>query len=103
MFEKYIKNKTKNNFQLLLNETIDIIENICKQSESPLYLNILHQLYDMKENVIEVELFTGWDDINERYSIGGLAVKNFSEGTDIRNRLCALFGGAMDYLDYPDL
>lgn len=72
-------NYSKAEYILLLNETIEMFRLQCNNEEDFLSQNILEQLLDIKENVIELGVLTEWDDINERYTLGGLAVKNFEK------------------------
>lgn len=59
--------------------------------------NILEQLLDIKENVIELEVLSEWDEINERYTLGGLSIRNFDEDDELGLRLQNVFWGALEF------
>jgi hypothetical protein len=90
-------NPTKVEYQQLLNETIDIFRIQSKNEDDELSRIILDQLLDIKDNVVELGVLTEWDEINERYTLGGLAVNNFEEKDELGQRLKDVFGGAMEY------
>jgi hypothetical protein len=90
-------NYSKAEYILLLNETIEIFRLQCNNEEDILSQNILEQLLDIRENVIELGVLTEWDDINERYTLGGLAIKNFEEDDELGKRIQNVFWGALNY------
>lgn len=94
--------ETKSNYRKLLNETIAVLEKICKEDPSDLFLNFYYQLVDLKVNVVELEILREWDEINERYSFPGLAAKNLDEDDELREKLCDIFYGAIHYSEYPE-
>mgnify|MGYP004641106113 FL=1 len=90
-------NYSKAEYILLLNETIEMFRLQCNNEEDFLSQNILEQLLDIKENVIELGVLTEWDDINERYTLGGLAIKNFEKNDELGQRIQNIFLGALNY------
>lgn len=90
-------NYSKAEYILLLNETIEMFRLQCNNEEDFLGQNILEQLLDIKENVIELGVLTEWDDINERYTLGGLAIKNFEKNDELGQRIQNIFLGALNY------
>lgn len=102
MYKRLSENETKSNYRLILCETLALIE---KQKEGmPISLceDIYEQLLDIKESVIDRQIYTSEDDIDERYTLGGIAVKDFDDGDEMQERLCDIFGGASEYNLYPD-
>lgn len=90
-------NYSKTEYIQFLNETIEIFCLQCNNEEDIISQNILEQLLDIKENVIELGVLTEWDDINERYTLGGLAIKNFEEDDELGQRIQNVFCGALNY------
>lgn len=90
-------NYSKTEYIQFLNETIEIFCLQCNDEEDIISQNILEQLLDIKENVIELGVLTEWDDINERYTLGGLAIKNFEEDDELGQRIQNVFFGALNY------
>ena len=91
------ENATKAEYQQLLNETIDIFRLQSKNENDELSRIILEQLLDIKENVVNLGVLTELDEINERYTLGGLAVNNFEEEDELGQRLRDVFWGALEY------
>lgn len=96
-------NPTKEDYSNLLLETISYV-NALKNSEIDdyLYTLIIEQLIDIKEMIVDKRELIDEDEINERYSLGGIATRNFEEGNEMRERLCAIFSGAMDFAFLPE-
>ena len=107
MTDKYLKEfsdrESKNNYRLFLDESINIIERIVKQCDSQLYKIILNQLYDIKENIVETRKLTDWSDIDDRYTIGSLAVQNFEDSDSMRDRIQTIYYGAIEYINLPEI
>ncbi len=101
MYKGLEHNATKKYYRFILDETIGQIESD-PLSQTPFFQYILGQLYDIKENVVEKGIYSGWDEVNEHYTLGGFAVKNFEEGEEMRDRLCDIFGGACYYSEFPE-
>ena len=97
-FEK----KSKSEYRRFLNEVIGWMEDIMQRVDDDIYVLIYNQLLDIKENVVDWALFTEWDEINQRYTLGGLAVKNFEEDDEMRMVLVNVFCGAIHYSEYPE-
>lgn len=90
-------NATKIEYQHFLNETIDIFRIQSKNEDNELCHIILNQLLDIKKNVVCLGVLTEWDEINERYTLGGLAVSNYEEDDEFGERLKEVFCGALEY------
>lgn len=101
MYISLSENPSKKYYNHVLEETMVLIEN-SEEKNSPLYSNIFKQLKDIKENVIEHRLITDWDGINERYTIGAIAVQMFDDDDEMQNRLCDIFGGAVHFDELKD-
>lgn len=91
------ENATKLEYQQFLNETIEIFRLQSKDEDDELSRIILDQLLDLKENVVDLGVLTEWDEINERYTLGGLAIKNFDVDDELGLRIQDVFYGALDY------
>lgn len=101
MYISLSENPSKNYYIHVLEETMALIEN-SEEKDSPLYSNIFEQLKDIKKNVIEHRLIKDWDGINERYTIGAIAVQFFDDNDEMQNRLCDIFGGAVRFDELKD-
>jgi hypothetical protein len=91
------ENYNQHNYISILNDTIRIFEKMINETPLPIYDNILQQLRDIKENVVEKQIIVDPDEIDERYSLGGIAAKNFDEDDELKERLFDIFGGACDF------
>lgn len=91
------ENATKVEYQQFLNETIEIFRLQSKNEHDELSRIILDQLLDLKENVVDLGVLTEWDEINERYTLGGLAIKNYEEEDELGQRIKDVFWGALEY------
>lgn len=87
------ENANKAEYQQFLNETIDMFRLQSKDEDDELSRIILEQLLDIKENVVDLGVLTEWDGINERYTLGGLAVNIFEEEYELGQILRDVFGG----------
>lgn len=88
---------SRHHYRIILEETIGILQNEMEKNPFPIYQNIYSQLLDIKEMVVEKKILTDPEEIDERYSLGGIASKNFEEGDELRDRLFDIFSGACDY------
>lgn len=52
---------------------------------------------DIRGNVIELDALTEWNDINERYTLSGLVIKNFEENDVLGLRVQKVFWGALEF------
>lgn len=102
MYKRLSLNQTKENYRNILNETIQLIEASPDIQQNLLYQGILYQLNDIKRNVVEEGNYLSWEDVDDHYTLGGIAMKNFTDGEEMQNRLIDIFGGACDYYDYPE-
>lgn len=91
------ENATRIQYQQFLNETIDIFRLHSNNEDDELSHIILDQLLDIKENVVDLGVLTEWDEINERYTLGGIAIKNFDEDDELGLRIQDVFYGAVKY------
>lgn len=98
----FLDNENKHNYRFFLNETIRIIEESISNTQDELLKMILPQLHDIKINVVEQRTITDWDDIDERYTIGSLAIHNMDEKDTMRERILNIFYGAIEYNDFPE-
>jgi hypothetical protein len=94
---------TRSQYRILLNETISIFDELSKKTSLPLFKQILQELKDIKAFVVDIPIFDDWEKINDRFSIGAIATKNFEEGNELRDRLCDVFGGAIEYAEMKEL
>lgn len=61
-----------------------------------------YQLVDIQKNVVDEGLYSDWEQINERYTLGAIAVKNYYEDEEMYQRLCDIFGEAIIYSEPQD-
>ncbi len=94
---------TRSQYRILLNETICVFDELNKKTSLPLFKQILQELKDIKAFVVDIPIFDDWEKINDRFSIGALATNNFEEGSELRDRLCDVFGGAIEYAEMKEL
>lgn len=97
MYRGFLDKETKSNYRKILDATIALVKQRYELTQLPLYNNIYVQLLDIKENVVMSSNFVNPDEIDERYSIGAIATKNFSEDGEMQERLYDIFSGACDY------
>lgn len=102
MYISLINNKTKAYYRQIVDSTLAIAEDHVKESESPLWISIVNQIKDIKENVVETQSITDWEDIYDRYSLGRIALEYFEEDDEMYQRLCDIFGGAVHYNELHD-
>ncbi|WP_455663853.1 immunity protein Tsi6 family protein [Phocaeicola sp.] len=98
MYIRLYEKATKNYYRQILDETIAIINSNLEQPPLPVYQSVLNQLFDIKENVVKKALLVDPEEISERYSLGGIAVKNFDDNVELQNRLMDIFMGVCDYV-----
>lgn len=102
MYQRLSNNKTKAYYKQLLGETIALVSDLLQNESDILTQNIFDQLNDIQKNVVNEGLYSGWEEINERYTLGAIAVKNYEEEEEMYQRLCDIFGGAIVYHELPD-
>ena len=107
MTDKYLNEfsnrESKRNYRFFLDETINIVDGVVKRSDRQLFKIILSQLYDIKENVVKTGRLTDWTDIDDRYTIGSLAIKSFDDNDPMKDRIQTIFYGAIEYVNLPEL
>ena len=91
------ENTSKSEYIRFLDETIEKFRLQSNNKGDELSQNILEQLLDIKENVVELEVLTEWDEINERYTLGGLSIRNFGENDELGLRIKDVFWGALEF------
>lgn len=101
LHDRFLKQETKSNYKMFLNEAIGKFKMLADITQDPIYRLIQEQLVDIGENVVNLQIYNEWDEINERYSLGGIAIKNFGESEYIYRYLLDLFNGAIKYSDLP--
>jgi len=102
MYSRLEDNKTKKYYKKVLDETIIMVDHIRLKSSNPMFVNICNQLKDIQENVVIHQTYFGWEQINNHYSLGAIATKNFDEGEELRDRLFDIFWGAIDFKHFPE-
>ena len=101
MYRQLSDNKTKLHYKEILNETLLIAEEHLSLEQTTLWNSIVNQLRDIKEKVVEKQTFTGWEEIYDRYTLGAIAVRDFSDNDEMQDRLCDIYSGAIDYSSMP--
>ncbi|MBK2266493.1 MULTISPECIES: immunity protein Tsi6 family protein [Francisella] len=104
MYIRLNKNRTKKYYQTIVNLAIKETEAILeKNSKITLYNSIYNQLLDIQEQIINNNAILSEDELYDRYSLGAIAVKNFSlENDEYAQKLSDSFGGAFDYSSMPE-
>lgn len=100
MYDDSKQIETKEQYCFIVDETIGMLENMRQYSAA--YEEIYDQLVDLKKNVIEEQTLVEPDDIDDRYSFGGIAVKSFKEGDEIRELLCDILWGTLHFQELND-
>lgn len=99
---QFMQKETKRNYSIFLNATIRMFGDIVQATDDYLYKTIYDQLIDIKKNVVETATLKDYDAINERYNLGGLAIKNFDDDDELRIILTTVFKGALYYSELPE-
>ena len=102
MYKKLEEEKTVQYYSELLNNTLSIAERRLTKSQSPLWISIVNQLRDIKEKVIVKQIFSDWEDVYERYTLGIIAIREIPENDEMQARLCDIFWGAVHYNELSD-
>lgn len=93
---------TKSEYRNNLYEVIDLFKDLQHKNPSPIFQSIINQLLDIKELVVDNQIITGAFEIDERYTLGAIAVRYFEEGSELRDKLSEIFYGAIHYSEYPE-
>lgn len=99
---QFLQKETKHNYSVFLSAAICLVEDIMQTTDDYLYKMIYDQLMDIRSNVVETTVLKDYDTINERYNLGGLAIKNFDEDDELQNILKNIFRGALYYSELPE-
>ena len=102
MYISLIDNKTKSYYRQIIDSTLSIAESQMQESGSPLWISIVNQIKDIKENIVDTQTIADWEDIFDRYSLGRIALEYFEEDDEMYQRLCDIFGGAVHYNELPE-
>lgn len=102
MNRRLAETPSKQEYRQYLNETISFVEELLAKTPFELYEEILAELRDIKSYVVDYPIISGWDQVNERFSLGSIATKNLEEGTELRDRLCDVFAGATEYAEMKE-
>ena len=102
MYQRLSEHKTKFYYKKILKDTIVIVADSLEQEPDVLIQNIHDQLVDIQKNIVDNGLYSDWEQINERYTLGAIAVKNYDEDDEMYQRLCDIYGGAILYSELPD-
>ncbi len=52
--------------------------------------------------IVENQIITDAFEIDERYTLGAIAVRYFEESSELRDKLSGIFYGAIHYSEYPE-
>lgn len=106
MYRNLESDYTKKRFLEILSETQKIVEAELSEHEHDiqrdLWISIISQINDIRENVVEKHILTDWEDIYERYSIGSIGLQCFNEQDEMQSRLCDIFAGAVHFRELGD-
>lgn len=101
MYQRLSDNYTKKYYLNMLESTRQIILNILNQEKTPLWNSILSQIEDIQYK-IKNKIIEDWEDVYERYSIGTIAIKCFSENDEMQLRLMDIFFGIVHFNELPN-
>ncbi|GAB2700570.1 hypothetical protein GCM10027037_26760 [Mucilaginibacter koreensis] len=90
---------TKASFKKMINETIEETENLKnKFPEISMYNTLFLQLIALRSLLVEQKLIVSKTDIDEQFTIGAIATKNFDYEHDLyAQKLVRIFGAALRY------
>lgn len=94
---KNILTESQLEYRHLLVESIGIFQDLNKKSPNIRFNEIIAQMEDILRNVVDEQIITNWYDIDERYSLGAIAVNEFPDESELQDRLCAVFAGALEF------
>ena len=92
---------TKTQYRTLVDETLSISLKKQAENDTLIWQSIVNQIKDIKKEVIDNQRLKGWDDINDRYTLGMIAVHEFDDDDEMQTRLCDIFSGAIEYHSMP--
>lgn len=93
---------SKKQYRALVNDALSIFLSKRAEYNTVLWNSIVNQIKDIKKEVVDNQNFKGWDDINDRYTLGMIAIHEFDDGDKMQTLLCDVFSGAMDYYYMPE-
>jgi hypothetical protein len=104
MYQRLYLNRTKARYRQIVNETLAQTKNLLERfPEIGMYKSIYKQIEDIRENIIGKGVKFSADEIQDRYTLGAIAVKNFDlEHEEYAQRLSDIFGGADEYPASPE-
>lgn len=102
MYTPLSNNRTKEHYQKIVDETLLISEERLKKEQLLLWNSIVNQLQDIKLMIIGKQAFSDWEGIYDRYTLGTIAVREFTEGDEMQARLCDIFWGAVHYSELKE-
>lgn len=101
MYQRLSENYTKMYYLNILENTRQIILNILNQEKTPLWNSILSQIEDIQQK-INNKIIEDWENVYERYSLGTIAVKCFSDNDEMQLRLMDIFFGIVHFNELPN-
>lgn len=84
-------------YRQLLIESIELFQNMNDKSPSMVFRSIISQMKDILKYVVDEQIITNWFDIDERYSLGAIAVREFPDNSELQERLCKVYSGALEF------
>ena len=102
MKTEFYSDETKCKYKAKLVETIGVFENLLKETHLPIYENVVNQLLDIKEMVVEKQIIFESFDIDERYTLGAIAIRYFDENKKLQDILCDIYYGALHFSEFPE-
>lgn len=101
MYTRLEDKYTREYYSQVLAETTQMVKALAESDEHPIWKKILSELVDIRQNIVDNQYLTDWDDINEKYDIGRLALQIFDQEDELGQRLCDIFDGAVNYTEMP--
>jgi len=96
MYTRLSKIMTKEYYRQILKSVIVETKMYCEKSpDIAIYLTIYEQLLDLQQNIITKR------EIEDKYTFGVIAARNFDDDDEYGQKLMDLNGGALDYNKMP--
>ncbi len=102
MYKSFKNRPTRKEYQRVLFETIEYINDHYWLFSNGLNWHVLEQLNDIKLRLNDFNSLGDPDDINERYDFGAIALEFLDEGSEAQLRLCDVFWGVVHYSELSE-
>lgn len=97
MYTSLSDNKTQHYYKKIVDDTLLLAEKRLEEGGFYPWSSIVNQLKDIQAMVIEKYDFADWEEVYDHYTLGTIAVREFTEEDEMQARLCDIFWGAVHY------